>query len=815
MGVTAYQLRTSFRRRARRYLAVTVLLGLAGGLGLFAFAGARRTQSSYSRFLRSVNASTMALDAGGLDADTRPVFQKIAHLPEVRQARSYGAFDAVPLKNGKPDFTQNFEALGSLDGRYFDQDRFAVLSGRRPDPRRVDEIAVNEEAAKRYHYHVGQHIDLATFDDGELNAATPAHLPKPKFVDHVTVVAIGAFPEEVVQDESDRSALILMTPAYSSRSLRYVTYSWQGLVLRHGDAEIEAVKKAFLELVPKAFPQFFRTTSIDAFHALQAVRPLAVALGLFGAIATAAGLLLVAQALSRQIRLDRDERLVLRALGASPAAIARGMLIGPVVSVTLGTMLAVALAVLASPAMPIGPMRRVEVARGFDFDWTVLGFGALAFVVLLVTGAIIATWRDAPGRLVRSRRSTRSPWLVGAATAAGMPPAAVAGIRLAVDSGEGSTAVPVRSVIGGTATAIAALVAALTFGSSMHALVAHPRLFGWNWDVALTQGSGYSNVNLAAAHRVLDHDPSVEAWSGAFFGSDVVDGKGLPLLGMTPGAEVAPPIIDGRPIAGRTEVVLGTATLANLHKHIGDTVVIGSGPRTVLRVVGSATFATVGIVHGAHTSLGVGAWLDRRLVPGYDRTYSPGQNVNGDDPNVVFVRFRPGVDAAREIAHLRRTTIPLEVYPTSLALDRVQRPAEIVNTSEIGSAPALLGGALAAAALVALGVALVAAVRRRRRDLALLKTLGFTRRQLSSAVAWQATVTVVIGLIVGIPAGAILGRALWFVFARQLDVIAQPSVPMSAIALVAVAVVIAANLIAAIPARAARRLQPSLILHSE
>ena len=88
--------------------------------------------------------------------------------------------------------------------------------------------------------------------------------------------------------------------------------------------------------------------------------------------------------------------------------------------------------------------------------------------------------------------------------------------------------------------------------------------------------------------------------------------------------------------------------------------------------------------------------------------------------------------------------IVAEAGPTALELVAnvlpVQRPAEIVNYKSMGTMPVILAAGVAAGAVAGLGLALVASVRRRRRDLALLKTLGFTRRQLAATIAWQSTV---------------------------------------------------------------------------
>ena len=108
----------------------------------------------------------------------------------------------------------------------------------------------------------------------------------------------------------------------------------------------------------------------------------------------------------------------------------------------------------------------------------------------------------------------------------------------------------------------------------------------------------------------------------------------------------------------------------------------------------------------------------------------------------------------------------------------VQRPAEIVNYRSMGATPTVLVSGLAVGAVVALGLTLVASVRRRRRDLALLKTLGFTRRQLAATVAWQASLVAVIGTIVGAPLGVVLGRWLWVLFAHEIYAVPDPTVPL-------------------------------------
>jgi ABC-type lipoprotein release transport system permease subunit len=117
--------------------------------------------------------------------------------------------------------------------------------------------------------------------------------------------------------------------------------------------------------------------------------------------------------------------------------------------------------------------------------------------------------------------------------------------------------------------------------------------------------------------------------------------------------------------------------------------------------------------------------------------------------------------------------------------------------------------------VLAVGHTLVTTVRRRRRDLAVLKALGFQPHQVSSTVAWQATLLAVVGLAVGLPLGVAIGRWTWSLVANGLGVVNRPVVPLAGLAIIVAAGVLAANLLAALPAWAAARTRPALALRTE
>jgi ABC-type lipoprotein release transport system permease subunit len=114
-----------------------------------------------------------------------------------------------------------------------------------------------------------------------------------------------------------------------------------------------------------------------------------------------------------------------------------------------------------------------------------------------------------------------------------------------------------------------------------------------------------------------------------------------------------------------------------------------------------------------------------------------------------------------------------------------------------------------------LGLTLLASVRRRRRELAMLRALGFSRRQLRSTIFWQATVAGSSGVVLGVPLGIVLGRWLWTLFARYIDAVPEPTVPVVTVIAVAVSALVLVNVVAMIPGRTASRVSTAQVLRGE
>jgi hypothetical protein len=828
LRVAWYRFRATLGNRWGGYLSLVLLVGLVGGIAMGAVAAARRTQSSFTTYLASTNPSDLNVVSGlynpaaGSNRGYDPnIVHRIAHLPHVKHAESIvGLNVAIVGKNGAAVSTGIAVLYGSVDGEYFNQDRVTLTQGQMANPRRADEAVLGATPggrlpAKGVVIHGGAYTNAQVYDPAY---GTPSVQPHVRL--GLKVIGVVKFNDTVVQDDVDatQSVRALFTPALTRPLLTCcVGYTITYVQLDHGSKDEPAVEAEIERVLPKGVPPFFQDTPTFEAKTQLAIKPESIALGVFGGIATLAALLIAGLVIGRQLRAGADEQSTLRALGAGPATTSCDALIGIGGAVVVGSFLAGVVAVVLSPLAPIGPARPFDPSPGVAFDWTVLGLGVVVLIFGLSTLAVALAVRRAPHRLAqRQYDGGRGSRVARVAATSGLPVPAVAGMRFALESGAGPSAVPVRSAILGAALAVTAVVATLTFGSSLGSLVSHPALYGWNWNYELVSvGLGSSDIPEQPAAQLLSHDRDVAGWAGVYFAELQIDGRTEPVLGGSPNAPVQPPTLSGHGFEGRNQVVLGATTLAELHKRVGDTVTVSNGVTapTHLQIVGTATMPTVGVASALHSTMGTGALLSYELIPPPARN-SFGSPVAG--PNAIFVRLRASVNPTVALRTLKRIAAdPNMSADGSVLVLPVQRPAEIVNYHSMGATPALLGTGLAAGAAVGLGLTLIASVRRRRRDLALLKTLGFTQRQLAAVIAWQSTIAVATGTVVGVPLGIILGRSLWDLFARNVHVVPHPSVPTLLIVLIAIVGLVLANIVAAVPGRIAARTPTALLLRAE
>jgi hypothetical protein len=282
-------------------------------------------------------------------------------------------------------------------------------------------------------------------------------------------------------------------------------------------------------------------------------------------------------------------------------------------------------------------------------------------------------------------------------------------------------------------------------------------------------------------------------------------GTVLPVFGFDPlRGSVHPPIIEGRWPQAADEIAFGTKTMRELHIGIGDTVSVaaGSAASNRVRVVGRAVFVdtsgTGGLGEGAGMTLdGLHRMLPRIPINVFPIDFEPGPagraaqtKLAKEYPGGLIGAGSSGSTLASTVSGLR-TLQPVRRFPLVLA--------------------ALLG--LAAVAFIA--HTLVSSIRRRRRDLAVLKTLGFGRRQVSATVAWQATTFGCIALLFGIPIGLAAGRWIWSTYANQLGLFPESVLPGWQVLLMIPATLLVANLVALVPGWLAGRIRPAAALRTE
>ncbi len=334
-----------------------------------------------------------------------------------------------------------------------------MTQGRMASPNRPDEIMMAPVVAKLMGFHVGQVIPFGFYSQAQQTLpGFGTNAVRPALRANMTLVGLASLNSQIVQDDVDIfPTFIPLTPAFGREVLARTGQQFPGALIfgiqtTGGASTVPAVQREVARLIPPGVQFSEHALAPVAAKADRSLKPISIALGVFGGVALLAAILIATQVIARRLRADSDDLRVLRALGAGPVDTLLDGLIGLEGAILMGSLLASIVAVALSPLAPLGPVRPVVPSKGVSFDWTVLGVGVLILAVLLTVVALLLSYLSAPHRVaLRNRvRSTSGARVVTALARAGLSAPGVVGVRMALEPGQGRSAVPVRSALLGS-----------------------------------------------------------------------------------------------------------------------------------------------------------------------------------------------------------------------------------------------------------------------------------------------------------------------------------------------------------------------------
>lgn len=800
MGAAAYWARSTARRRGGGLL-FALLVGLAMAAPAAAVAGIRRADSVIERFRDEYLVANVSLQIGDL---TAAEVDAINSMPGVIVAGQRSTAFVTPAGSELRPFL-DFYGSGSADGRWaYEVFRPKLDAGRMPAPDQAHEVLATRRLADHLDLEVGDRMTLqshrpdAVFEFFDTGIMPPVEGPE---VD-VSVVGVGDLPVDMFATSSFDYGTVMFTPAFIARYGDEIAHFDDVIDVRlaGGDAAIDAFVDDVRTLTqPEG--DFSVTPATDDLAAVRdSVDVDRTATLVLAVVATIAGLVVIAEAAVRRAARHEDELATLSAAGMTTRERVMAVVFTTMPVALAGAALAAALAVAASPLFPFGLSGRLEPDRGLDIDGPVVSAAALATIVL--TSIAVAAAALVVDRRRRAPRPQRASALLAMVSRWASPAAAV-GTRLALHPGRGRTAVPVRSAVLGTAVGLGGALAAFTFGNNLDRLLDTPARYGVPFDVELSiTGDESSDAAAIEGSEPLAARDDVGGVSVVRVAKLDVAGRTVDALGIRDLAGgIGYTIISGREPASAGEVVVGAKLLDELGLGIGDTLTVGEGEASARAlVVGKAVLPPIddpdAVADAAGFTLdGLARFHDELGTPDDERGFV-----------TTVVRAAPGVDPEALRASLARD---YDFLRTSL------RPTSVANLAEVSGVSDIAATLLGLLGSAALAHALLTAVRRRRADLAVLRALGFTRRDVARAVWWQAGTITIVGLVAGLPLAVIGGRWCWILLASGLGVATDALVPLLLFAAIAASAVAVAALIAALPARFASRTPTAMVLRAE
>ncbi len=805
MGAVRLVFHAELRRRWRSWLAIAVLISVVAGFVLAATAGGRRTASAFPRFVA----------AHGFDAvvyATRPV-PKLAKLPGVSSVTEVVIPDTGdPMCDCSHSISQANLSVEVVAPKA--RSPFTLVSGRMPDPSVPDEALASFTLQQDYGVQIGTviHVPFEAPSQGAAYNNPNVGLPNPKGPT-VAFHVVGIEATEYEFPSGTTPVYILYANrAFTDAVLPRTAVDYQYYVrLRDGPAGLPRFADEAKTLNLGTGTVGYSSEDGQAATVEASIHPQAIGWWVLAALAALVGLAVIGQALARQSIVESEEYPTMAAVGVNRRQLVALAMLRNLVVGLAGAVGAAAVATALSPIAPLGEARLAESSTGVTFDSLVLPLGALATVAAVLALGIWPAVRAAHTLRSNDRTAASRPSAVVTHLAAtGAPPSTVIGVRNALERRSGGATIPLGSAVLAMVLAVIALCGTGVFGASLSHLTTTPRLYGDPEQLSFSPPNPALLKNLEDNKAVTAITGGVGA--GDFSINHVIVGA---ISGTAIRGRLLFSTVSGHLPNGDDQIGLGVTTMRQVRAHVGSdvrvTATTHSGERRTVsyHVVSQDSFPE----YGGFVSLGTGvlltnAGLERAVcAPGPQlaecrQKYEEHSNGTG----AVRVSFVSGPRGRAAVMHY------LHAYPYITA--RPLTPISLVNFGEAVNFPLIFGAMLAAFGAATLAHLLVVSVSRRRREVGLLKVLGFVNSQVVSTVAWQATTLALVGIAIGVPLGVVIGRAVWRTFANNLGAVPVAVVPTLLIGGLAVGVIVVANFLAIAPVLAATRSKPGDLLRT-
>lgn len=836
--------RGQLRRQRASYLALAIVVAIGGGLALGATIAADRTDRAYTTYVNRSDVADLVINPSLNSQAINAAINEFDGVSEVHTTSlllaGIGHIESAALSDLA---TQDpwLQVLGSVDGRFIDVDRPAVTSGRLPTGDHELFVSNEErpllEAELGHPVAVGDTVELSFLWTGVLDSEDDFSATIESIgIEPLRISGFGVLPDEVLPDElyprqrlivsadvarkysciadfrgnmTDEEALAAAYPPECSTQYTYFSLTLDGT---GSVASIRDQFAAAAERLTPDVPALIGNTRAGYYYISQdraeidnavarAIRPSVAALDLFALVTFFATIAIFGIAISRVVRRAQSESRTLMDLGATRSQRVFGALVPSMAAIGVGIVGALAIGAALAPIGPLGSVRALVNSPGPSLPARLSATVALPFaagLIAMTAGVAFALTRRGARATTQSARSASR---LARTVALWRRPSRTTGINAALDVSRPGTAAAVIGCI----VAVACVGGALIFDSNVRTLVDKPVEYGWPWDAAMLIGAGYGDANPETIAGSLADNADVESYGiFALDSSSQLDGHGVSVIyGHSEFAAPPFPIVSGRAASFPNEAVLGSNTAARLGLRVGDRVPLRSSrfPDREVVVVGTAVLPAVGSFLSDRTGLGDGAFV---VVD---------ETVNSDVDSFVAINLRDGADVDAFVAGLGDALPSWSVlYEPPLVFTHAVRSAEIINVSELRSAPLNLIRLLGLALFGGFALSIVVSVRDRQRELAILRVLGFRDAELRASVRWQAFMMMLVGVIVGIPLGIIAGRAAWRAFADQLGVVPRASVSITLLIATIVGSMVLAMIAAIVPARSATRTKSSFAL---